>query len=84
MKLSDPTSRKKEKDYDQSDVEHLLRKRPWRSYDEMIGWLEQEGDEDRRFTPGEVARMVQDLSRLKERKAQFTTDPERLCREMKG
>ncbi|SDZ39932.1 hypothetical protein SAMN05444365_11332 [Micromonospora pattaloongensis] len=84
MKLSDPTSRKKDKDYDQSDVEHLLRKRPWHSYDQMVNWLKEEGDEDRRFTPGEVERMIADLSRLQERRVPFTKDPDRLCHEMKG
>lgn len=83
MQVHDPSSNRMEKDYEQSDLERLLGKRQWRSYDEMIGWLEQEGDADRRFTPGEVSHLVQDLSRLKERRVEFITDPTRLYQELK-
>ena len=83
MRIEDPNSRTMQKDYDQSDVAHLLRKRDWRSYDEMITWLQQEGDADARLTPGEVAHMVQDMSKLKKRKAQFIKEPDRLYHELK-
>lgn len=84
MKLEDPNSDRMQKDYEPSDVAHVLRKREWHNYDEMIKWLEQEGDNDRRLAPGEVSHMIQDLSKLKQRKAQFITEPDRLYQELKS
>lgn len=83
MQVHDPSSREKENDYTQSDVERLLGKRQWRNYDEMISWLDREGDADRRFTPGEVRHLMEDLSRLKQRRTEFITDPGRLFQELK-
>lgn len=83
MKLEAPNSRAMQKDYEQSDVAHMLRKREWHSYDEMIKWLEREGDSDPRLTPSEVSHLVQDLSKLKQRKAQFIKEPDRLYQELK-
>lgn len=71
------------KDYEQSDVEHLMRVRQWRSYPEMIGWLERDGDADPRLTPGEVKHLVEDLSRLHQRRTHFIADPGELYRELK-
>ncbi|WP_213457127.1 hypothetical protein [Rhizomonospora bruguierae] len=72
------------KDYEQSDVAHLLRKREWHGYDEMIRWLKQDGDADSRLTPREVSHMVEDLSRLRQRKTRFITEPQQLYRELKS
>lgn len=83
MQLYDPNSREMQKDYEQSDVAHVLRKREWHSYDEMIRWLDKEGDNDRRLTPGEVSHMVEDLTRLKKSKREFISDPDQLYRELK-
>jgi hypothetical protein len=84
MKLEDPQSKQMQKDYEQSDIERLMGKREWRSYDEIINWLKKEGDNDRRFTPGEVQHMIDDFNKLKARKAQFITDPGKLFQELKS
>jgi hypothetical protein len=72
-----------DKDYEESDVRHLLKVRPWRSYDEMISWLRREGDADSRLTTSEVGHLVNDLSRLQHRKAALITDSTRLYHELK-
>jgi hypothetical protein len=83
MKVHNPASSAKEKDYEQSDVEMLLRKGEWRNYDDMIKWLQEEGDGYRKFTPGEVGHMIDDLSRLRQKGAKFITDSGQLYQEMK-
>jgi hypothetical protein len=72
-----------DKDYEQSDVKHLLKIRRWRSYDEMIDWLRRDGDADSKLTPSEVGHLVDDLSRLRRDGTAFTTDPTRLYDELK-
>lgn len=84
MKTHDPASQAKEKDYDVTDVERLMGKREWKSYDEVIKWLEKEGDADRRFTPGEVRHMIEDFSRLRDSKKPFSNDPQKLFQELKS
>ena len=84
IRISDPTSQAMEKDYDESDVEHVLRVRDWRSWDELISWLRAEGDDDNELTPGEVRHMVEDFQRLKERGVEFTTDPITVYNEAKS
>jgi hypothetical protein len=71
------------KDYEQSDVKHLLKVRRWRSYDEMIDWLRRDGDADSRLTPSEVGHLVDDLSRLRGRGGEFITDSTKLYHELK-
>lgn len=71
------------KDYEQSDVKHLLKVRRWHSYDEIIDWLLREGDADSRLTPSEVGHLVDDLSRLRTRRSEFITDSTRLYHELK-
>jgi hypothetical protein len=74
IKIHDPASRAMEKDYEESDLQHVLRRQEWKNWDEVISWLREEGDNDRRLTPGEVKHMVQDLSRVKEQGEPFTKD----------
>jgi hypothetical protein len=77
IKVHDPSGAK-EKMYEESDLEHVLRRRDWQNWDELISWLREEGDNDRRLTPGEVKHMVQDLNRLKEQGRPFTKDAQDL------
>lgn len=73
-----------QKDYEISDIERLMGKRDWKSYDEVISWLKKEGDADRRFTPGEVQYMISDLSQMRDSKQKFIQDPEQLYQKMKS
>jgi hypothetical protein len=77
-------SDRSQKDYDESDVAQVLRKANPRNFNEMIRWLRQEGDNDRRLTSSEVGKMIEDASKVKARKKEFINDPGRLYREMKG
>lgn len=83
MKIHDPASQAMQKDYDVTDIERLMGKKDWKSYDDVIGWLKKSGDEDRRFTPGEVQHMIDDFSRVRDRGMDFVRDPEKLCDQLK-
>jgi len=84
VKTHDPASRATEKDYDVTDIERLMSKREWKSYNEMIKWLQQEGDADRRFTPGEVRHMIEDFTRLQKSKTNFISDAQQLYQTLKS
>ncbi|RZU75552.1 hypothetical protein EV384_4103 [Micromonospora kangleipakensis] len=84
MKIHDPASQATQKDYEISDIERLMGKRDWKNYDEVINWLKKEGDADRRFTPGEVQHMIDDLSRARDKRMDFVRDPEKLHRNLKS
>lgn len=84
VKVHDPNSNAMEKDYDVTDIERLMSKQDWRNYDDMIKWLQKEGDADRRFTPGEVRHMIDDLSRAKTSGRPLAKNPEQLFKQLKG
>jgi hypothetical protein len=77
------TTDRAHKDYDASDVKHLLRVRQWRGYDEMVKWLRREGDSDNELTPGEVSHLIDDLTRIQQRGAEMISDPDQLYKELK-
>jgi hypothetical protein len=77
------TSDRSQKDYDESDVAQVLRKANPQNFDEMLRWLRQQGDNDRRLTASEVEKMADDVSKVKQRKKEFINDPARLYQEMK-
>ncbi|HEX5595426.1 MAG TPA: hypothetical protein VFX61_05285 [Micromonosporaceae bacterium] len=80
---SKTTTRNTTKDYDASDVKHLMDVKSWKNYDEMIAWLKRDGYDDNELTPGEVDHLLQDLNRIKQKKTEFITDPDRLCDTLK-
>jgi hypothetical protein len=84
VRVHDPTSRAQDKDYDQSDVEHLVRVRDWHDWDELLDWLRREGDDDKRLTPGEVRALVRDAERARDRRAPFSLDVDRLWTELRA
>jgi hypothetical protein len=78
IKVTDPTSDRKQKDYDESDIQHLMRVRDWHDWKEIVAWLREEGDNDNELTPGEVRQMIADFEELQRRGMPFTTDPHRV------
>ena len=71
--------------YDATDLEALLLRRgPFNSWDEAIGWLKEYGEADNEFTPGEVQAMIADLERLKKEKKPFVRDPNVVYRMARG
>ena len=83
MSVHDQRAGGTDKDYEQSDVKHLMKVRRWHSYDEIIDWLRREGDADSKLTPYEVGHLVDDLSRLRRQQTEFITDSTRLYHELK-
>jgi RNA polymerase-interacting CarD/CdnL/TRCF family regulator len=83
MSAKNRTIDRSQKDYDASDVQHLLRIQQWRNYDEMIKWLRREGNNDNELTPGEVNHLIDDLSRIKQRGTEMISEPNQLYKELK-
>jgi len=73
-------SREQGKPYDASDIEVVMRQGDWRNWDDVIEWLQKEGDNHRRLRTDEVRQMVDDFRRLKEKGKPFTNDPNELAR----
>lgn len=67
-----------ERRYDHNDIETLLRREDWKSWDEVIAWVERYGEQDKALTPGEALAIRDGLVRLKASGAEFTRDPDRL------
>ena len=83
MSVHDQRADGADKDYEQSDVKHLLKVRRWHSYDEIIEWLRRDGVADSKLTPSEVGHLIDDLLRLQRRRTEFITDSTRLYHELK-
>jgi len=64
-------------DYQESDMESAYRRGDWHSWQELVRWLEQKGEEHKRLTPGETVAMVEDLRSLMQSGTPFTKDPNR-------
>jgi len=62
-------------DYQQSDMETLYRRGDWHSWRDEIKWLEQNGEQDRKLTPGQTLALTEDLRSLDEARAPFTENP---------
>lgn len=82
VEVHDPTSQAKHKEYDRSDVEHVVGLRDWRDWDELLDWLRQEGDDDNELTPGEVRNLAQDVEAAKQRGAQFDANTDSVWSEL--
>ncbi|MGE5620364.1 MAG: hypothetical protein ACM3US_14050 [Sphingomonadaceae bacterium] len=67
--------KKMEHAYDLSDMEVVYRRGDWHNWDEIIHWLETQGERDNELTPGEVIAMVEDLRMVRDSGAAFTKDP---------
>jgi hypothetical protein len=75
VKVRETGHKQWEKDYTQSDMEVVYRRVSAQSWDDLIKWLEEEGESDNELTPGEVVAMVEDLRELKREGTPFITDP---------
>jgi len=83
INVTSQTSREKEKDYDRSDLEALMRRNEgWRNWDDPIRWLKQNGDASNEFTPGEVRNMVQDFEELKNKGVPFTPNADQIAQQV--
>lgn len=82
INVTDPTSEAKDEQYDRSDVKHVLNKREWHSWQELVRWLRDEGDQDNELTPGEVRHLVEDFDRLDQRGVRYSTDVDQVYRHL--
>lgn len=67
------------KGYHISDMETLFSRGDWASYDDVIKWLEDKGEQDNELTPGEVVAMKEDLENLKKKGVEFSKNPREIC-----
>ncbi len=84
INVTDPTSKAKDKQYDRSDVKHVLDEQKWNSWQEIVRWLRDEGDQDNELTPAEVRHLVEDFDRLDQRGERFSTDVDQVYRQLTG
>jgi hypothetical protein len=61
-------------DYEQGDMKAALQRGDWKNWQDLINWLEKQGEKDNELTPGETVAMVEDLRSVKVNKMQFTRD----------
>lgn len=73
--------RELEFDYTASDMDVVYRRTRPHSWDDLITWLERQGDLDNELTPGEVVALVEDLRTLKQQGVPFIADPQRAFEE---
>lgn len=76
VKVRETGGKQWEADYTQSDIEVVLSRGDWQSWDEAIQWLEEFGEEDNELTPGEAVAMAQDLRELRDQGEPYSSDPE--------
>lgn len=82
IRVHDPTSQEKQKEYDRSDVEHVMRVQDWNDWSELEKWLRTSGDNDNELTPGEVRHLAQDVARARYRGAEFRPEVEQVWQEL--
>lgn len=63
-----------EQDYGEGDIEVVLSRGDWQSWDEAINWLEESGEEDNELTPGEAVAMAEDLRKLREQGEPYSSN----------
>lgn len=67
---------RKPRTYYASDVEIVLHRGNWHSWDEAINWLQGPGMKDHELCPAEGKHIAEDFKRLAEEGASFTNDPD--------
>ncbi len=67
--------KKRAHSYDLSDMQVVFRRGHWQSWDDVIRWLETEGEADNELTPGETIAITEDLRRVRDAGIPFTNDP---------
>lgn len=67
-------NKKTQKDYDESDMKVVYSRGLWESWDDIVGWLKESGEEDNELTPGEVEYLIKDIENLKNKGIEFTYD----------
>jgi hypothetical protein len=82
IEVPDPTGEAKQKDYDRTDLEHVIGLRDWDSWDELLAWLENEAADDDTLTPLEVRSLAEDVAAARERGARFDNDTESVWAEL--
>ncbi|MGH2448891.1 MAG: hypothetical protein ACRDFS_09875 [Chloroflexota bacterium] len=62
-------------DYEPSDVEQIYKDARPQSWQDIVNYLEQHGDDEWHITPGEAVSMKSDFSRLAQSGTKFTDNP---------
>ena len=62
------------KQYTAQDLQHLYKIRSWRSWDEMITWLEVNGRTDPELMDGKVGQIIFQLKQLRDKHIPFVSD----------
>ncbi len=74
--MPEQSNRNMSKDYDASDVKHVMHQMQFNSWDQIVDWLQKHGMNDNELTPSEAQNMMNDFQQLAMRNEPFTMDPD--------
>jgi hypothetical protein len=72
------------KNYDESDVAHVLKASDAHNWNDAIKYLDRNGMNDNELTPGETIHMKEDLQKAVKGKAGFSGDPKQAYKALRG
>jgi hypothetical protein len=72
------------KQYDESDLKHVLKASDAHNWNDAIKYLDRNGMNDNELTPGETIHMKEDLQQAVKSKASFTDDPKQAYKELRS
>jgi hypothetical protein len=70
--------------YRKSDMEVVYRRGNWRSWDDIITWLQREGADDSELVGAEVEKMIEDIRHVREQHKEFVNDPAKAYEIVRG
>jgi hypothetical protein len=62
------------KQYTAEDMRHVYERRQWRSWDQMISWLESEGRNDPEIMDSKVGQLIFQLKQLRDKDIPFVSN----------
>jgi len=74
--MADDVTHRPPRTYHASDIEIVLKRGNWQSWDEAVHWLQGAGMRDTELPPAEGSHIAEDFKRLTEEGAAYTNDPE--------
>lgn len=82
IRVHNPVNQNNPREYDRSDVEHVMRVQDWHNWGELEKWLRTSGDDDDELTFEEVRHLAQDVARARYRGAEFWPETEKVWQEL--
>jgi hypothetical protein len=68
-----------DEDYNEKDIEHVLRQGDFSNWEEALLWLRDYGADDIDLGPSKVKYMIDDFEMARDKEEEFTNDPDEIC-----